>query len=315
MQEPILVDVLQGLGGGVVGDAAAVVKISTLDIFSSSSLDREGPRRNKAVSLGVDELAEGLAKPEKTKSQREEKVVATADLPADLLDKIAGRLQNHCCPDVLRIRSLCRSWRSSIPVPPVVPSLLKLPIPIHPDSNTKLAEIGNFYLKECIVYSIRPISNPHATPWLVRLESSESGAEILPVVGNKKLGTEFYRPMSLELQHFRVDVVCKYYVRCDYQLHYFDSAAAISTSTGMIGDGVRILMQDDVRKWNLMTLRVGDDKWTGTGSKEFDAISTRHDRFSAVIYHRDKFYAFTLSGLVITVDPNTMNTDQFASGR
>ncbi|KAJ4841482.1 hypothetical protein Tsubulata_041824, partial [Turnera subulata] len=163
-----------------------------------------------------------------------------SNLPADLLEKIAVCLQNSCRPDVLRLRSVCRSWRSSIPAPPVVPnSLLKLPTPPYID----------FYLKECIVYSIQPISNPHATPWLVRLEFSESGTEILPVVGKKNVGTEFSRPMSLDLQHFRVDVII--------------------IDSGMSVDGVRVLM----------TWRLGDDKLAGI-IPDFHGITKRHGRFS-----------------------------------
>lgn len=100
-----------------------------------------------------------------------------SDLPEHLLLLIARRV--HTQIDILRLRAVCSSWRSSIPLPNFLlrPLPLKLPLPI---SATALQ--GFFVLSSDIVYLIQPPRRSGNLPqegWLVRVKEEKPG-KLLP---------------------------------------------------------------------------------------------------------------------------------------
>ncbi|KAJ4832936.1 hypothetical protein Tsubulata_022977, partial [Turnera subulata] len=105
------------------------------------------------------------------------------DLPADLLDKIAGCLKTQS--DLGRFRSVCRGWRSSAPPPPPLKASRVIRLPWLPICD-EYDEPSYFGLKEFTVYSIEPLpSSTHndgtpsaaaaARPWIVMLRFTKPG--------------------------------------------------------------------------------------------------------------------------------------------
>ncbi|KAL5706363.1 hypothetical protein ACHQM5_024541 [Ranunculus cassubicifolius] len=94
-----------------------------------------------------------------------------SQLPQDLLDKIATELT--FCIDLLRFRSICSSWRSSISYPPhCFPN--RIPI-CPPNPTTGLIDSGYFYLsKRIIAKLISPDQNQINKPWIIKLEQDVS---------------------------------------------------------------------------------------------------------------------------------------------
>ncbi|KAJ4837792.1 hypothetical protein Tsubulata_041813, partial [Turnera subulata] len=196
---------------------------------------------------------------------------------------------SHSHLHTLRFRAVCRSWRSSTPLPPVIPSIRVPPL------RGRL-----FSLKELAVYSIRPATGSSSTPLLLRAQTSESGNAILKALNSP--ASDAGDRIALDLREFRVDEEW-----CDYCLDPvfasnnvvdYPSQVAVSSSFREMGDGFMVvaLTPDHM----LAFWKVGDDKWT-----ILQDVTPNHCWFDSVVYANDKFYALGSSGLVLTIDTTT----------
>jgi len=88
-----------------------------------------------------------------------------SSLPSDLLFNIASILGTRI--DLLSLRAVCNSWRSSLSLPPKTP-LVKLPFPIDPNNpNLNPNRHGHFALSESFSYSLEPINRDPKRTWLI----------------------------------------------------------------------------------------------------------------------------------------------------
>ncbi|KAJ4844839.1 hypothetical protein Tsubulata_042351, partial [Turnera subulata] len=228
-------------------------------------------------------------------------------LPSELLENIAnclGRSRLH----ILRIRSVCRSWRCSVPLPPQPPLFPKLPYPIEPDiedlhEDFKLDFVGQFTtLTETSVYSVKPLSGSSIKPWLMRIQSSESGIlnfhDLLAVVPYWST-----KPTVLNLLDYRVDEICThYYLKIvgeeEDRSAYYPRQVAVSWS---FNDGYTV-MTPVSHKLDLAVWKMGDEKWIIiTENTTWQGCSFKH-----VLYACGRFYAFTNRGLVLRIDPDSL---------
>ncbi|XP_028776714.1 F-box protein SKIP23-like [Neltuma alba] len=95
-----------------------------------------------------------------------------SDLPSELWPKIAKSLHNHV--DLVRFRSVCKSWRSSIPSSlPNSPSLFPFQIP-HPINPSKFV-----FLSQSTIYRIESPHQPSSSHkgWLIKLEGQSNPSQ------------------------------------------------------------------------------------------------------------------------------------------
>ncbi|KAH7848661.1 hypothetical protein Vadar_005855 [Vaccinium darrowii] len=91
-----------------------------------------------------------------------------SELPPDLLTSIGKRLDNRI--DVLRFRSICSSWRSSLPFgtwPPRLPLTLPFPIIPHRYPHPR----GHYTFTQATVYRLQPLHNPSDSrpkAWIIK---------------------------------------------------------------------------------------------------------------------------------------------------
>ncbi|KAJ4846765.1 hypothetical protein Tsubulata_035278 [Turnera subulata] len=106
---------------------------------------------------------------------------------------------------------------------------------------------------------------------------------------------------------FRVGEICNDYlleeVACPIR---FPFRVAVASGFSKIGD--RFIVMASIRG-RLVAWRMGDDKWTSVLDNANAAYGAS---FSNIFYIRGKFYACGWRGLVITVDPDSLNTTQLA---
>ena len=116
------------------------------------------------------------SKSTKSKDMDEERV-EWSDLPKELLPTIGKSLDTRI--DIVRFRSVCNSWRSSIPSNNSPGFPLKFPNPYLPTSATQAQAPA--YLCESTIYRIQRL-NPSTSSnkaWLVKVEQdSNSGGKL-----------------------------------------------------------------------------------------------------------------------------------------
>ncbi|CAK7330573.1 unnamed protein product [Dovyalis caffra] len=233
-----------------------------------------------------------------------------SSLPSDLLFNVANILNTRI--DLLCLRAVCNSWRSSLPLPPK-PPLLKLPFPIDPNNpNLNPNRLGYFALIETITYSLEPINKEPKRTWLIKLQESESGNVIFkdplaryPVVGTNRL------PKVLNLLDYRVKEISRgYYVEFVEQgntpfpsifVNEMKSCisikqVAVSSSFDKFGDDGFVAMVI-YNGGKLALWRMGDKKWTNVNDIHEGSV------YDSVAYRNGKFYAIGVNGLTIRIDP------------
>ena len=127
-----------------------------------------------------------------------------SQLPRDLLHLIAKRLKTRI--DLVRLRSICSSWRSSIALPPK--QHRHTPIPTTDDSKFTLS----LDLSEHTVYLIE--SQQEGSPpkrWLVKVFEDQHGRMHLldPLSRSKVVG---FDNLLLDLREFKVFELCQEHV-------------------------------------------------------------------------------------------------------
>lgn len=120
-------------------------------------------------------------------------------LPNDILLLIAKRLETRI--DLLHFRSVCTSWRSS--VPPRKPHWLKIPI-----YDTQVAD--HFCLSERTIYLIESRENPDQTTppdcWFIKIREDKFGRKhpLHPLTNFKITRSTAFRKVYLSCSKFQV---------------------------------------------------------------------------------------------------------------
>lgn len=252
-----------------------------------------------------------------------------ANLGRDLLSLIAKCLDTRV--DVLRFRAVCHSWRSSIPLPPKIPSpypSLKLPFPISPNPHLHPRRRGYFLLKEYTVYAVQPLtkisdsSSTTAKTWIIKIEESKSGKVILndPLFRFPFKNLNKNLPKVLNLLDYRVDEISKAYglefvqqgkaPELDFnELKSTTMIRKVVTSSNLenIGDGFAVMALHTGGK--LGVWRMGDKKWNNINDNR------ERSHYSDIVYDKGKFYALDFTGLVVSVDPATLKLTELSPVR
>ena len=114
-----------------------------------------------------------------------------------MLEEITKRLDTRI--DILHLRAVCKTWRSSIPFP-----------------SLTLNPMSHLLLKENVIYCLEPDKEPNEKAtncWFVKIEEMESGKVCVkdPLSGLPIEDINRSLPKKLNLLDYRVREVFKHY--------------------------------------------------------------------------------------------------------
>lgn len=240
--------------------------------------------------------------------------VEWSELPIELWPKIGKSLENHI--DVLRFRSVCNSWRSSIPPShPNSPSFpLQIPHPINPSIDT--------YLNQATLYRVEPCdasSNSKLEPfppsssaasskgWLIKVEESKNNPlSLLSPISDRRVMHHLNTssPMVLNLLNYRVFELCKSYTVQGTGRFY----AAVNKVV-FFPNSSWIDVEDSVaccifQEGKLGLMKNGDEKWTLVDDKNF--------YYDDVIVCKGQFYVTDKWGTISWIDISSLKLIQYS---
>ncbi|CAK9153931.1 unnamed protein product [Ilex paraguariensis] len=219
-----------------------------------------------------------------------------SQLPKDLLDLIAKHLDSEF--DLLRFRSVCSSWRSSVLSNPFSsPSRF----PILPNDGISDTTWG-FYLSKRTIYRIGlPQPYPQKS-WLIKLEKDNPQRMHLlnPLSKSefKPLPSDFPKPF--DLSNFRVfelghEYTLQYINYCRPRNSISDAGNLYMEKIASSGLGIDAFVLLTIHvSGKLVMLRSGDKKWSLV-----DDLSPLYDD---VIFYKSEFYAVDDTGQTVVVD-------------
>ncbi|GMP99044.1 hypothetical protein CsSME_00046682 [Camellia sinensis var. sinensis] len=221
----------------------------------------------------------------------DDKQVQWSTLPKDVIPILSNRLETRI--DLLRFRSVCRSWRSSsaasLSSPPL--SLPNLPFPFSPLAADPRR--GTFTAAATTVFLLQPFDEiPHRTTshYLIKVEEDAKTRLVCPVSDLVQTRFPAGFPKEVNLLEFCISQVHNSYTFRTLEL----------LNCKPIEAGLPFMWDLDGR---LAMLRVGDDSWT--------PIHTRHFVCDDVIVYKGNFYTVDRSGRAFVLGPN-MNLIEIA---
>ncbi|KAL1323259.1 hypothetical protein HN51_033611 [Arachis hypogaea] len=232
-----------------------------------------------------------------------------SELPIELWPKIGKCLENHI--DVLRFRSVCETWRSSIPSShPNSPSFpMKIPHPINSSIKASLNQ-ATLYLIESTDASfgskLDPLAPSSSKGWLIKVEEGPKGVSlrlVSPISGRKIFHPSEDSPMIWNLLDYRVIELCK-----SYTLQNTGRFSASVSKVVFFPNSSWVGVEDSVAccvflEGRLGIMKHGDEKWALVDDKNF--------YYDDVIVHRGQFYVTDKWGTISWVDTNSLKLIQF----
>ncbi|ONH97221.1 hypothetical protein PRUPE_7G177400 [Prunus persica] len=221
------------------------------------------------------------------------KKVDWSALPKELWLTIGNCLDSRI--DVLRFRSVCTLWRSS--VPPFKQTTVP-PLP-HKFSSDAVAAGAEFQalLFQTTVYRMQPLvdgepNSSNSKPWLLKLEESNSGeSRLLHPITNSPLR---YSPKAKNFNLLDFGVV---ELRKSYSLKYRQNNVIIACVNKVVVMGQTHLDNCGIFKifdgGKLGYLRIGDEKWT-----HFDE---RNSHYDDIIVYKGQCYVVDRLGTIFWV--------------
>lgn len=227
------------------------------------------------------------------------------NLPKDLLTTIGERLGTRM--DVLRLRAVCTSWRSSIPLVPNnnnSPSFpITLPHPIFTGNRSCLTESTIYRLElpppdqegDDNNSNSSESSSSSTKGWLVMVrEWSKPGHfRLLNPLSHCEIryDPETFPKKIWNLLDYRVFEQGK-----AYSLEYFIRNCRLVIEKAIYSADESAVLISDLGK--LEFLRLGDEKWT--------RLAPCHHHFSDIILYNGKFHAFDKWDQVVVIDSSTL---------
>ncbi|KDP39240.1 hypothetical protein JCGZ_00997 [Jatropha curcas] len=95
-------------------------------------------------------------------------------LPVDLLTDIAKHLDTYF--DVLHFRSVCHSWRTSVPAPKKSPSL---PLELNFLTDDPFHPFATFSVYRRTVFRLEPEGSQHGNSWLIKVQEESDAGKLL----------------------------------------------------------------------------------------------------------------------------------------
>ncbi|XP_068336893.1 putative F-box protein At1g65770 [Pyrus communis] len=233
-----------------------------------------------------------------------------SDLPKELWPAIGNRLDNRL--DVLRFRSVCKTWRSSVspfqqPVTPPLP--LSFSSPPAAEDGGALQTQPKALLFQIKVYRMESLvgEKPNSSkPWVVKFEESSSGdLRLLHPISNKPL--RFF-PASNSLKEFNLLDFKMVELRKSYSLQFRNGLNVVTACVNKV-----VVM--DAKKLNdcgifmicnggkLGFLRFGDEKWTH--------VDEQNSHYDDLIVYKGQCYVVDRWGTISWVNSD-LNVIQFS---
>ncbi|KAF7150645.1 hypothetical protein RHSIM_Rhsim02G0106100 [Rhododendron simsii] len=267
-------------------------------------------------------------------------------LPRHILFEIARRLNNKTTAtaasplNTLRLRSVCKSWRSAIPAfkqqRETLHFPLDLPFPVTPNPNHDLR--GCFSLSQNTVYFVQPPSKPSSLPWLLRVEEKDAekgkwkALNPLSKVSTDSLPRWF--PKSLDLLDLRVSVI-----GAAYALRFIDEESnknkddwttrtikalmeqSGGSSRGVV-EAVDATLAEKFKSTLILRVAVSPSPWSGGDGDHDYAVAVIHgqgklgfyklgdekwtpvsdeSKYHDVVYHGGRFYAVDYQGGAVVI--------------
>ncbi|XP_022762995.1 F-box protein SKIP23-like isoform X2 [Durio zibethinus] len=222
-------------------------------------------------------------------------------LPQELLDLISKRLDTSY--DVIRFRSVCSTWRSSVTTPKR--HRLAPRFPVLPDEGGMVNTSFGFSLSKRTVFLLQSpetnIETDTLTSWVIKIEEDVPKNRIqllnpLSRSGFDSLPDNF--PKSLNLLEFRVFELGEEYV-----LHYLNHLSYLGDVGNLYMEKVVLsCLDNNANDFVLLTIHVSgklamfksiDKKWT--------IIQDMPSPYDDVILHEGNFYAVDNTGRTVLV--------------
>ncbi|CAK8561895.1 unnamed protein product [Lathyrus sativus] len=232
-----------------------------------------------------------------------------SQLPIVLWPKIGKYLDNHI--DVLRFRSVCESFRSSIP--PSLPNSpyfpLQVPHPIHISQNTHLNQSTIYLIEPTDATSTSNSSSSSSKGWLIKVQESKNlPLSLLSPISDRKLSyPQSNNNTAFKLWNLldcRVIELCKSYTipktpliaSSVYKVVFFPNSPWTN-----VEDCVSCCI---FQEGELGLMKHGDEKWKLVGDKNF--------HYDDVIVFKGQFYVTDKWGTISWIDVCSLKLIEFS---
>ena len=242
-----------------------------------------------------------------------DEIVDWSQLPVELWPKIGKYLDKHI--DVLRFRSVCESFRSSIP--PSHPNSPSFPLQIPHPINISV----NNHLNQSTIYLIEPTdasSNSSLAPlapssaskgWLIKVEESKNQPlNLLSPIADRKLSyplsSNNTSPMLWNLLDYRVIELCK-----SYKIEKITRFSSHVNKVAFYPNSPWSSVQDCVsccifQQGKLGVIKHGDEEWKLVDENNF--------YYDDVIVFKGQFYVTDKWGTISWIDISSLKLIQFS---
>jgi hypothetical protein len=234
--------------------------------------------------------------------------VEWSGLPEELLEVIGKILDSRL--DVLRSRSVCSSWRSSIP-----PFHVRFPLespdpwsvgPLQPASMSR----PPVYLRQRTLYLVQPVNHFPTSScnkgWLMKIQESNSGKFHLldPLLPDHEYTVT---PNTLNLLNFRVVELRKAYVLGPHVGQHrpnpwVNKVVMFPSSAWTDADEFAVFVVSKHGKLGFGTR--GDEKWTLVGDQSFE--------FDDIIVYKGQLYVVDRWGTVFRIECSSLKLVPFS---
>ncbi|KAF9620852.1 hypothetical protein IFM89_015093 [Coptis chinensis] len=218
-----------------------------------------------------------------------------SQLPQDLLDQITKKIPSTI--DLVRFRSVCSTWRSSITYP-----IHTFPnkIPIRPSNF----DSGLFHLSKRLILHVSSPSNQQNEGWIIKLEQDDSNLSHLlnPLSESKIQPLPETFPKHFDILNLRVFELCQEYV-----LRYADKwplsfagdvyrEKVIFSPTPPWSNEMDYVIMTIHVSGKLALFRLKDNVWS--------IIDEMPNPYEDVIHFKGRFYAVDGTGRAVVVAPD-----------
>ncbi|XP_058767386.1 putative F-box protein At1g65770 [Vicia villosa] len=236
-----------------------------------------------------------------------------SQLPTELWPKIGKYLDNHI--DVLRFRSACESFRSS--VPPSLPNSPSFPLQIPHPINISV----NSHLNKSTIYLIEPTDVSSNSNLQSLASSSSSKGWLIKIEESKNLPMRLLCPISdrkLSYPQSNNNTAFKLWNLLDYRVIELCKSYTIEKTT-RFSSSVRKVVFYPNSPWNsvedcvsccifqegkLGIMKHGDEKWKLVDDKNF--------YYDDVIVFKGQFYVTDKWGTISWIDVSSLKLIQFS---
>ncbi|KAJ7001556.1 hypothetical protein NC653_011843 [Populus alba x Populus x berolinensis] len=226
-------------------------------------------------------------------------------LPKDLMELISKRLDTST--DLLRFRSVCNSWRSSIPPEP--PCLSLNSFKILPNDGISHTSFGFSLFKRTVFLVGLPNSHNQTDTqgWLVKIEEDVPGKKHLfdPLSRCRSTSLPTNLPRVLDLMNLRIRELGHEYVL--HHVNYKPNSSSFTDAGNLYMEKVVMILLNSKTEFVLLTIHVsGKLAIFKSGDKRWTIINEMPSPFDDVIVYKGRFYAVDNTGrtVVVAMDAN-----------